>query len=75
MKFNKHLTLDTDELENELAMVGAAPGAIDQIETSYMDYLEDAKFTIDDAEMATSCWLYKYDGLDPGNCLRLFRIK
>ena len=48
-------------------MVGAAPGAIDQIETSYMDYLEDAKFTIDDAEMATACWLYKYDGLDPGN--------
>ena len=47
-------------------MVGAAPGAIDQIETSYMDYLEDAKYTIDDAELATDCWLYKYDGLDPG---------
>ena len=50
-------------------MVGAAPGAIDQIETSYMDYLEDAKYTIDDAELATDCWLYKYDGLDPGKSL------
>ena len=40
-------------------------GAIDQIETSYMDYLEDAKLTIDEAEAATACWLYQYDGLDP----------
>ena len=61
---------DNDELENELAMVGAAPGAIDQIETSYMDYLEDAKYTIDNAELATDCWLYKYDGLDPGKTFR-----
>jgi len=61
-KMNKE---DEEELEEDLLMFGAAPGAIDQIETSYMDYLEDAQIRIEEANYAISSWLYKYDGLNP----------
>lgn len=38
--------IDEDALENDLALVGAVPGALDQIPFSYMDYLEDARINI-----------------------------
>ena len=57
--------VDNDEMENNLAMVGAVPGAVDQISVSYMDYLQDAQVNIENARNLTQCWLFKYDGLNP----------
>ena len=53
-------------MENDLALVGAVPGAIDQIPFSYMDYLEDSRNSILSSLDMTSCWLFNYDGINPG---------
>ena len=52
-------------MENDLALVGAVPGAIDQIPFSYMDYLEDSRASIISSLDMTSSWLFKYDGINP----------
>lgn len=61
---------EVDEVNEELvatdlALVGAVPGAVDQIPFSYMDYLEDASAGIAESRAACANWLYKYDGCDP----------
>ncbi|CAG5095536.1 Oidioi.mRNA.OKI2018_I69.XSR.g14228.t2.cds [Oikopleura dioica] len=63
-------TAEIDEADEELvatdlALVGAVPGAIDQIPFSYMDYLEDASARIAESRLSCATWLYDYDGIDP----------
>jgi len=54
-----------EDIENDLALVGAVPGAVDQIPFSYMDYLEDARLNILSSRELTDCWLFDYDGINP----------
>lgn len=53
------------DMEDDLAQVGAVPGAVDQIPFSYMDYLEDARATIASSRQQTAAWLFDYDGINP----------